>query len=230
MQKQSGFKSGLGVLDLSLPLDIGARSQRHRIVEAMIQICAEKTFAETTIADIVSAASISRTTFYKHFTDKRTCFDAAVEACIGELQATAEASGTGTDTPAETVRKATVAILELMAAKPALAQVAVGEAMAVNGGIAERYQELVVPALEGCWTAAGEEIKGSSDPRAAFGRVQFLILDQLLAGRVKQLPKLLPEVVYILILPFAGHDEALRQARLLAAGEIPGDARDASAR
>ena len=207
MQKQTGFKSGRGVLDPSLPLDIGARSQRHRIVEAMIEICAEKTFD-----------------------DKRACFEAAVEACIGELQATAEAAPAPADTPAEEVRKATVAILELLASKPALAQVAVGEAIAVDATAAERYQELVIPALEGFWVAAGEEIRGESDPRVAFGRVHFLVLDQLLAGRVKKLPKLLPEVVYIVILPFAGHDEALRQARLIAAGEIPEDARDASPR
>lgn len=74
------------------------------------------------------------------------------------------------------------------------------------------------------------EIRGESDPRAAFGRAQVLILDQLVAGRVKQLPKLLPEIVYIAILPFAGHDEALRQARLIAAGEIPEEMRDTSAR
>jgi AcrR family transcriptional regulator len=230
MQKQTGFKSGRGVLDPSLPLDIGARSQRHRIIEAMIEICAEKTFAGTTIADIVGAASISRTTFYKHFDDKRACFDAAVEACIDELREAAETAYDRADAPAETVRKATAAILELLAAKPALAQVALGEAIAVNAAATERYQEWVIPALEGCWTAADEEIRGESDPRVAFGRIQLLILDQLLAGRVKKLPALLPEVVYIAILPFAGHEEALRQARLIAAGEIPGDAGDASPR
>jgi len=230
MQKQTGFKSGRGVLDPSLPPDLGARSQHHRLVEAMIEICAEKPFAGTTIADIVGAASVSRTTFYKHFVDKRACFDAAVESCIGELREAAEAAYTQTDAPAVTVRRATVAILEVLAAKPALAQVAVGEALAVDAAAAERYQEWVIPALEGCWAAAGEEVRGKSDPRVAFGRIQLLVLDQLLAGRVKQLPKLLPEVVYIVILPFAGHDEALRQARLIAAGEIPEDTRDASPR
>jgi AcrR family transcriptional regulator len=196
----------------------------------MIEICAEKTFAGTTIADIVGAASISRTTFYKHFDDKRACFDAAVETCISELHEAAEAAYDPADAPAEAVRKATVAILGLLAAKPALAQVAVGEAMAVDPSAAERYQEWVVPTLERCWAASGEKIRGESDPRVAFGRVQLLIFDQLLAGRVKKLPALLPEVVYIVILPFAGHDEALRQARLIAAGETPEDARDASPR
>lgn len=229
MQKQQGFKSGRGVLDPSLPLDIAARSQRQRIVEAMIDTCAKKTFAETTIADIVGAASISRTTFYKHFTDKRACFDVAVEACVSDLQAAAEGTRAQTDPPAEAIRKGTVAILELLADNPSLAQVALGEVVAVDPGAAERYRELVISALERCWTSSGEEMQGGSDPLATPGRAQVLILDQLASGRARQLPALLPEIVYVAILPFAGHDEALRQARLIAADAVPEEARDASA-
>jgi AcrR family transcriptional regulator len=229
MQKQQGFKSGRGVLDLSLPLDIAARSQRQRIVAAMIETCARKTFAETTIADIVGAASISRTTFYKHFSDKRACFDVAVEACISDMQAAAEGTLAQTDPPAEAIRKGTVAILELLADNPSLAQVALGEVVAVDPVAAERYRELVISALESCWTSADEKAHGESDPLATPGRAQVLILEQLASGRAKQLPALLPEIVYVAILPFAGHDEALRQARLIAAGGTLEEARDASA-
>lgn len=196
----------------------------------MVEICAEKTFAGTTIADIVGRAAISRTTFYKHFDDKRACFDAALETCIEELRATAAAAREPAASPSETVRKATKAILELLASNPPLAQVVLGEAVAVDATVPERYRELVIPALEECWLAAGEKPAGGSDPRVAFGRLQVLVLDQLDAGRVKQLPKLLPEVVYIAILPFAGHEEALRQARLIAAGEIPEGTLDSSVR
>jgi AcrR family transcriptional regulator len=218
MQKQQGFKSGRGVLDPSLPLDIAARSQRQRIVAAMIETCARKTFAATTITDIVGAASISRTTFYKHFSGKRACFDIAVETCIGAMQAAAEGTLTQTDPPAEAIRKGTVAILELLADNPSLAQVALGEVVAVDPGAAERYRELVISALESCWASAGKKVHGESDPLATPGRAQVLILEQLASGRAKQLPALVPEIVYVSILPFAGHDEALRQARLIAAG------------
>jgi AcrR family transcriptional regulator len=212
MQKQTGFSSGRGVLDPSLPLDIGARSQRERIVQAMIDICAEKTFAGTTIADIVGGAAISRTTFYKHFDDKRACFDAALESCIEEMRATAAAARASADSQSE-VRKVTQALLELLADNPALAQIALGEAAAVDARNAARYRDLVVPVLE-----------------AHCGRIQLLILDQLAAGRVKQLPELLPEITYIATLPFAGHEEALRQARQIASGEAFEETRATSTR
>ncbi|HSK49398.1 MAG TPA: TetR/AcrR family transcriptional regulator [Solirubrobacterales bacterium] len=185
----------------------------------MVEICAEKTFSATTIADIVGRANISRTTFYKHFADKRACFDAALEDCIDRLREVAVAARAPTDTPPQAVRKATAAILELLAARPDLAQVALGEAVSVDPAVVARYREMVIPALEGCWTAAGEEMRGSSDPRIAFGRVQILLFEQISAGKAKRLPALLPEIVYIAVLPFAGHEEALRQARLTSEGQ-----------
>lgn len=219
MQKQRSSKSASEVLGTTVPLDIAARSQRQRIIAAMVEICAEKTFSATTIADIVGRANISRTTFYKHFADKRACFDAALEDCIDRLREVAVAARAPTDTPPQAVRKATAAILELLAARPDLAQVALGEAVSVDPAVVARYREMVIPALEGCWTAAGEEMRGSSDPRIAFGRVQILLFEQISAGKAKRLPALLPEIVYIAVLPFAGHEEALRQARLTSEGQ-----------
>ena len=73
MQKQRSSEKPVSVLRPTIPVDIGERSQRQRILDAMIDSCAEKTYAATTITDIVARAHISRTTFYKHYEDKRAC-------------------------------------------------------------------------------------------------------------------------------------------------------------
>jgi AcrR family transcriptional regulator len=202
------------ILDPTIPIDIGERSQRQRIVEAMVECCAEKTYAATTIADIVRQASISRTTFYKRFDGKRECFDAALEWCMDEVRAAAATAHSPSDSPSAAVRKAAATILKLMAAKPALTQLLMGEAVAVEPAVIGRYRKLLIPALEKLWIDAGEPRKGRTDPRLAFGRAQVLIYNQITAGRAQQLPELLPEIVYIGLLPFAGHEEALSQARL----------------
>ena len=202
------------VLDPTIPVDVGVVSQRQRIIEAMLDSCAEKTYAATTIADIVSRASISRTTFYKRFAGKRECFDATLDWCVEQLATAANASRSAADSPSEAVRKGAAAILELMAAKPALAQLAAGEAVAVEPGVTQRYRKLLIPALEGLWDAAGEERNAGADTQIPFGQAQVLVFNQVVAGRTAQLPELLPELVYITLLPFAGHDEALKQAQL----------------
>jgi AcrR family transcriptional regulator len=212
-QERRGTETRGGVLDPTVPLDLGALSQRQRIMDAMVDSCAEKTYAATTIADIVSRAHISRTTFYKRFDGKRECFDAALEWAIEEVRRAAAGSRAAYDPPAQAVRKAAAAILELLAAKPALAQLVVGEAVAVQPTVARRYRELLIPALEELWRDAGQSRRSRSDPRSSFGRAQVLIYNEILAGRTAELPELLPEIVYIALLPFAGHEEALREAR-----------------
>jgi AcrR family transcriptional regulator len=223
MQKWQRLDSATLVLDPSLP-ESGEDLQRRRIIDAMIESCAEKTYAATTIADIVKRASISRTTFYKRFANKRACFDAALDASIVEIQVAAAAAHTPTDPPAEAVRKAVGAALELMAEEPAMTQLVVSDAITVEPAILERYRSLVIHALEDLWARAADSPRPEkADPLLAFGRVQVLIFNQIAAGGTDRLPDLLPEIVYIALLPFAGHDEATRQAQL--AGDARPDAR-----
>jgi AcrR family transcriptional regulator len=182
----------------------------------MVDSCAEKTYAGTTIADIVRRASISRTTFYKRFDGKRECFDAALDWCIAELRSAATEAHSSADPPAQAVRKAAAATLGLMAANPGLAQLVMGEAVSVEPAVVERYRRMLIPALESPWGKGDAQTDVHTDPRLAFGRAQVLIYNCILGGNIASLPELLPEVVYLSILPFAGHDEALKQARLAA--------------
>lgn len=207
-----------GVLDPTIPVDIGEQSQRQRIIDAMIESCAAKTYTGTTIADIVKRASISRTTFYKRFPNKRACFNGALDFCLETLQTAAAEAHDPSDPPAEAIYKAAAATLELMARRPALAQLVMGDALTVEPAIVERYRKLVIPAVEGLWNSAGKARQSHADPRLAFGRAQVLVFSQIAAGRTKQLPELLPEIVYVGLLPLAGHEEAGRQAQMVADG------------
>jgi AcrR family transcriptional regulator len=223
MQKQSSSEKGSsGALALSVPTDVGDASQRQRIIEAMIASCGEKSYRGTTITDIVGHARISRTTFYKRFADKRDCFDASVDYCLEEMRGTARAAYAPDDAPAEAVRKATVAILGAMAARPAVAQLLCADATSVDPPVVERYRELVLPGLASLWDAAGTPRSSRLDPRLAFSRAQLLIFNQIAAGGSDQLPELLPEIVYLAVAPFAGHAVGVEQARLALHGGAKG--------
>lgn len=186
----------------------------------MVESCAEKTYAATTISDIVSRAHISRTTFYKHFDDKRSCFDAALDHCLTELQSIAGASHEPSDPPAEAARKAAIAVLETLAARPGLAQILTGDAIALQPKVVERYRRATVPALEALWATDGERPQAHTDPRLAFGQAQVLILNQIATGKADRLPDLRGEIVYLTVSPYGGHEEALGQARLARETEI----------
>lgn len=198
----------------TVPPDIAGRTQRQRIIDAMIESCEEKTYAATTISDIVARAHISRTTFYKHFDDKRSCFDAALDHCLSELQSIAAASHEPSDPPADAARKAAIAVLETLSARPGLAQLLTGDAIALQPKVVERYRRATVPALEALWRLDGEKPQAHTDPRLAFGQAQVLILNHIATGRADRLPELRGEIVYLTVSPYGGHEEALEQARL----------------
>jgi AcrR family transcriptional regulator len=214
MQKHRSSEKAASVLRPSTPPDIGRRSQRRRIVDAMIDSCAEKTYAATTITDIVAGARISRTTFYKQFDDKRDCFEAAIDLCIEQLQEVAAAAHSPEDAPGDATRKAAAAVLRALAARPGLAQLLTGDAIAVDPMAIERYRKATIPALAALWAEAGHSAKAHTDPRLAFGQAQVLILNQIATGEADRLPQLLPEIVYLAVSPFGGHEEALNQSQL----------------
>jgi AcrR family transcriptional regulator len=180
----------------------------------MAKSCAEKNFSTTTIADIVGHASISRATFYKHFANKRDCFDAATEDFLAELEGAAVDVYSRDDLHVDAIRGLIGAVLERLAAKPAQANLLLIEAPMVDPEIVRRCRNLVIDGMK-AHPLAGKRMKpGGADPEIAFGRAKVLIADYLAADRAEELPSLLPELVYIALLPYAGQEMALEQARV----------------
>lgn len=179
----------------------------------MAASCAEKTFASTTISDIVGRAGVSRATFYKHFENKHRCFDAAVDHFIEEMQAVGRAVRSDSATGPENVREAVAAALLLMTEMPAYTRLVVIEAIAVDPSLIDRFRALLVAALEIARSDADNQ-PSNSTVRTAYGQAQVLVANQILVGRGEELQELLPDLVYIALRPFAGSEEALRQAQM----------------
>jgi AcrR family transcriptional regulator len=203
------------VLTPSLPWNLGVRAQQQRIFDALAKSSAEKTFSATTIADIVGYASISRATFYKHFTNKQECFDATIDTFLDELQAVAgTAYATAGDSQPDAVRMVVSAIVEHLVAKPHHAKLLFIEAAVVDPEAVQRCRALVLAGLERQQTLAAEALASPTDPEAAFGSAIVLVASYLSDGQVEELKSLVPELVYIALRPFAGPQVALAQAQL----------------
>lgn len=214
MGNETGFFRDGGPLASTVPHDIATRTQRQRILDAMAESCAEKTFAATTIADVVGRAGVSRATFYKHFENKRECFDTAVDFYVEQVQAVGAAAHSDTDSGPEKVRKATAATLEQLAADPAYSRLLIVEAIGVDPTLIERYRSILIEALRVLTDHDAVSQPGASETRRAYGQAQVLVANQILNGQTGELPKLLPDLVYIALLPFVGQEEALKQAQI----------------
>jgi AcrR family transcriptional regulator len=204
-----------GRADLVEPLV--AHSQRERILTAMAKACAAKGFGATTIADICEPAGVSRATFYELFKDKEDCLQASMELSLADAMGRIVAVYSPDKPWARMVRDAAATFLDLLASRPDFARMALIEAPAAGGRSQEMYSsgKRVLQALldRGRGDPMEEQGIPSSAGRGALAAAESLIVGQILAGNTERLPELLPDVVYIVTIPYLGQDEALRQSR-----------------
>jgi AcrR family transcriptional regulator len=204
-----------GRADLVEPLV--AHSQRERILNAMAEACAAKGFGATTIADICEPAGVSRATFYELFKDKEDCLQASMELSLADAMGRIVEVYSPDKPWATMVRDATATFLDLLASRPEFARMALIEAAAAGGRSQEMYAsgKRVLQALldQGRNDPVEEAAIPSSAGRGALAAAESLIVGQILAGNAKRLPELLPDIVYIVTIPYLGQDEALRQSR-----------------
>ena len=173
-----------------LELAPGAHQHRSRLLEGMARAVAAKGYADTTIADIVREASVSRRTFYEHFATKAECLVALYEAASrNALKVLRDAMDPRHDWEQQ-VERALRAYLEAMASNPVLMRTLFIEILhlgpeglaarrRVNQEIADYMRAVVGP--------------GKVTPELAMavvGGIHELVLQAIEQGRVEQLGEL----------------------------------------
>jgi AcrR family transcriptional regulator len=169
-----------------------ARDYRRRLMEGMASAVAERGYADTTIADIVRHARVSRRTFYEHFAGKEACLLALyVAASERVIRAIADAVAEEDDRGRQ-IDAATRAYLARMQAHPALTRTLILEILAagpagleVRRDINHRYAELLRDVVRAGGGELSAELAG-----AAVGGINELILQAVLDDRVGRLAEL----------------------------------------
>ncbi|MCB8915469.1 MAG: TetR/AcrR family transcriptional regulator [Thermoleophilales bacterium] len=198
-----------------LPRDVVVRSQRERMVEAMIGVVAEKGYAEATVADIISTAGVSRATFYEQFTDKEDCFVAAYGTVMERmLNFVAEGfSGGGSNDWVDQIRGGIGALLTYLAENPVAARVGIVEGFGAGARARDRYQQAVssfFPFLDSARNLVDDPDRIPSQvARVVVGGVSALMFNEASNGRAAALPKLLPDMMYLAVTPYFGHEQGV---------------------
>jgi AcrR family transcriptional regulator len=169
-------------------------SQRGRMLDAIAQVVAEKSYGAATVADVIARAGVSRKTFYEHFRDKEDCFLAAYETGVEVLLATMREADPGGDDLLERVRARVRAYLQTLEAEPGFARTFVIEVGAAGPRALARRHEVVQR-----FSAENREIGGGDAPLehyiAAAGASNELVAHALVEGR--PLTELEDAVIYV---------------------------------
>lgn len=187
-------------------------SERERLLEAMIRIVTDRGYDGTTVEDVVVLAGLPRSTFDEAFADKDDCFLAAYDA-LAELLLirTAAAFGAQQRWP-DRVRAGLSALLEHLADESEVARMAIVEVTGSIPGAQERYRRTIqrFTALldEGReFATAGRELPLNT-AYMAVGGAAAIIFEELHARRGGELRRLLPDLLFALLVPYVGPEMA----------------------
>ncbi len=195
--------------------------QRARILEAATGVFAKRGYAETTIDNIVAAAKASVGSFYGLFDGKEDCFLAAYDRLVGSAReriALAVSAGEGW---AEQTCLGLRELLEIFAAAPLDARVALIEVQTAGPQATARYNA-VMDEVTGWLRRGREEYPLAAElPRtfeqAAVAGFAFFLQQRLLASEPLQVEALLAETLQMVIEPITGAAELRRLRGELAA-------------
>lgn len=181
-------------------------TRREAIVAAMVRVAGSKGYLAVSVADVLTEAGVSRTTFYKHFSDKLECFLAAYDRAMETILEAAETACEDGRGWRERARSGLAAVVELLAAEPALARTAIVE-ISTAGVEARRHHwtsmERFAALLEPGPREQETELPANTG-LMAISAVAGLIFDELREGRAESLPGLLPELEFALLVPYLG--------------------------
>jgi AcrR family transcriptional regulator len=209
-----------------LPPGAVLRSQRARIVQATAAVTMEKGYANTTVAEIVSAAGVAKEAFYRHFGDKEEAFLAAQEAPGQQILDALVRSYFSAEEWAERVWRALRTLLAAVAANPVMSHLRLVECYSAGALAAQRGEEVTrsftIFLEEGFHQRPEAAALPRLVPQAIAGGIFEVVQQEVAAGRTAELPRLLPQLTYIAIAPFLSPRDAIAVLReKIAAEEAP---------
>lgn len=194
-----------------LPRELVTRSQRERLLAAVVRATANKGYGATTVADILEEAGVGRETFYELFEDKRACALTAHTILADDLEDQVRAAYMEPGEWPERARSALAATLEWFASDPAASRFMLVElgSMGTESRIrfGEEFNRFVGLLDEGIEQAdCSPDVAQASS--LAVGAIVARVYEEIVLGRAAQLPALLPDLTYELLVPFEGEEVA----------------------
>ncbi|MDX6635477.1 MAG: hypothetical protein QOF06_1680 [Solirubrobacterales bacterium] len=193
-------------------------SDRDRLLLAAAELCSELGYQDLDEDLIARRAGLAAEDLRAIFPGgKEECLAAAENAILLEVVAAVSRSYSADRSEWESVIYGVKEILELMAVNPEFAylgyvfsrQMAPGRIREIN----ESGHRMLEAMLERGWEYSGSAHQPASAALGVLGGAQAIVRRELVAGRAAELPRILPDCVYIATVPFLGQREALRLTR-----------------
>lgn len=199
-----------------MPREQVRRHQRGRMLEAMARAVSDNGYTATTVQDVLKRAGVSSKTFYEHFDGKEDCFLQAYDAVVARvMEVVGSEYARGTRWP-DRVGRGLSAFLGLVGREEGLARMALVEVLAAGPRAREHYQDAVRGFIVFYEPGQAESPHPERLParlsEAVVGGITATIYHHLVTGQGRQIPKLLPDLLFCSLVPYLGHARAASAA------------------
>lgn len=195
-----------------LPRSFVEANQRQRILDAVADVASLAGYQAMSVEDIVGAAGVSRRTFYDTFKSKEDAFLTAYDEIGMRLVVAVKESYEASETFPEGVIACLRTFLEFVAAVPHYADMCIVEVLAA-GPAALARRNAVMKAMADLLEIGAATMKDAIMPpkltaETIVGGIYEVVYSRVLQGRTIELPGLLPDLAYSMMLPYVGHAKA----------------------
>ncbi len=196
-----------------LPRKVVTEHQRKRALTAAIEVFAERGYSAATVDDLVAASQVGVGSFYALFGGKEECLLEAYEEIVDTGRAAMREAAEGGDTWGERIYLGLRELLNLVAAQPGRAKVALVEAQTAGPEAVARYEQMldeVAAQLREGRRYRADAIQGlpESLERSTASGVAWLLNRRLALGEADSIPSLLPELAELVLEPYLGAEGA----------------------
>ncbi len=119
-----------------------ASETRTRLLQAAIEVFAERGYHGTTVDDVVAASETSKGAFYHYFSSKQDVFLTLMDTLAGLVEAGAESAIAGEPTALGKVEGALRVVLETAEARRDLAKILLVEAVGLGPALEQKRLEI----------------------------------------------------------------------------------------
>lgn len=199
---------------------------RERIVAAAIDVVAEHGYEATTTEMVVERAGVTRADFDRNFTSKEDCILQLYEEYLGSFVSLVIAAAKRERAWRDSMRAAGYAAARFLRDNPRLAQVAVVQMLAAGSMAEARRAGMMDPIVDlidsGRQELADPDSVGRGVAEGVLGSIYELVFRDLVSGLgTGSAEKIVPQLMYVAVRPYVGHEVAREELVMPAPPEAP---------
>ena len=188
--------------------------KHQRILRGMLESVGKQGYERTTVQDAIDAAGLYRQAFYDSFDDKEDCYLQALDAGSAWVELAMREAAAGASTWRGRLRGALAGLLGFLDEQPEIGRALLVEVHAAGPRAVEKRTEAMERAVELIDQAREEraDVAPAISAEAIVAGI-LAVLHARLSSEQAEFGRLLPELMYLAVLPYFGAEEAGAELR-----------------